>query len=64
MMKIKNLISPTSSSISRVMNQNRYSAMLEIDIENRQDTKNVEKELNKFISNDLSKHSIIVLKHQ
>ena len=46
------------------MNQNRYSAMLEIDIENRQDTKNVEKELNKFISNDLSKHSIIVLKHQ
>jgi len=62
-MKIKSLKLPNPSSISRVVNQHKYSAMLEIEIENTKDVRNVTSEINKFISNDLSKHSILVLKH-
>ena len=63
-MKTKKIISPTTNAITSAINQHKFAAVLEIDIENQNDVRNLSTEIQKFVANDLSKHSILVLKHR
>lgn len=63
-MKTKKIISPTNNAITSAINQHKFAAVLEIDIENQNDVRNLSTEIQKFVANDLSKHSILVLKHR
>ena len=63
-MKTKKIQTPSNSFLNSSINQSRYTSALHIDIENAEDIKKVEKEINMFIAKDLSKHSILVLKHK
>ena len=63
-MKITKTINPTKSSISQTVNRSDYSALMTLQIEEKRDVRAVPSELEKFIKDDLSAHTILVLKHR
>ena len=54
-MKIKKHYSPSKNTVNVTMVKPTYSAMLEIDIEQKQDIQKSITEINSFIGSDLSK---------
>lgn len=62
-MKIKKHQSPSKTTITNNITKPTYSAILELELETKQDIAKSSLEINKFIDNDLGKHTIYVMKH-
>ena len=63
-MKITKTTNPTKISISQTVNRSDYAALMTLQIEEKRDVRAVPSELEKFIKDDLSAHTILVLKHR
>ena len=61
-MKIKKHTSPSKNTVNVTMVKPTYSAMLEIDIEQKQDIQKCITEINSFIGADLSQYRVFVCK--
>lgn len=55
---------PTKSTMTQMINRNQYASIMNIDIQSKTDIRNMLPDIERFISNDLSKVSILVMKHK
>jgi len=62
-MKVKKYQSPNNSTLSRKIVNPNYISILEMEIETKQDIQKSITETTSFIGNDLTKHTIYVMKH-
>lgn len=63
-MKISKTASPSRSVLSQIVNRSEYAASLSLEIQTKRDIKAIPSELEKFVSDDLSAHTVLVLKHR
>lgn len=63
-MKTKKIQQPSSNDITKTLTAAPISSAMYIHLENMNDLQKVPSELKSFIANDLSRHSILIVKHQ
>lgn len=63
-MKASKTVNPSRSSIIQTVNRSDYAAILNLQITAKRDIRSVPAELEKFIGDDLSAHTFLVLKHR
>lgn len=63
-MKISKTANPSRSALSQIVNRSEYAASLSLEIHTKRDIKAIPSELQKFVSDDLSAHTVLVLKHR
>ena len=63
-MKTKKIHQPTYNDISKTLTAAPISSAMYLHLENLNDLQKVPSELKSFISNDLSRHSILIVKHR
>jgi uncharacterized protein YcgL (UPF0745 family) len=64
MMKTKKIKSPTSNDILKTLTIAPLASAMYLHLENINDLAKVPSELKSFIANDLSRHSILIVKHR
>ncbi|EDP61126.1 hypothetical protein BAL199_20979 [alpha proteobacterium BAL199] len=63
-MKTKHVNKPSRSEIATAINRSTYASTLTLELQTTADIRAVPRELEKFVGNDLSKVTIICLKHE
>jgi hypothetical protein len=62
-MKTIKTLNPSSSTIATTIKRSTYSACLTLELETKNDIRTVGTELTKFVGNDLSRVTVLCLKH-
>jgi len=63
-MKIQRHQNPSSNTLRRLLETQKPASVLEIELESSNDLRAISSEINKFVANDLSKHTVIVSKQR
>ena len=55
---------PSKSTMTQMINRSEYASVMTIDIQSKTDIRKMLPDIERFVSNDLSKVSVLVMKHR